>query len=624
MEYLPDIYSPADIRGLSYAELRRLAEEIREYIVEVIARQGGHLAPSLGVVELTLALHYCFDTPRDRLIWDVGHQCYAHKIITGRREEFSKIRSMGGPSGFPKRSESIYDPFGTGHSSTSISAGLGMAVARDLQRGIRKVVAVIGDGSMSAGMAFEALNHGGQTETDLVVVLNDNEMCISPTKGALSSYLSRRLADPYYLRIRNEVKRLFNDKPGGDKLVQAVKKAEEALKGFFTPGILFEEMGFKYVGPIRGHRIKDLVETFKQVKKAREPILVHVLTRKGRGYPPAEENPSLFHGVGPFDKESGRPLSTSTAPTYSQVFAETLIGLAQRDERIVAITAAMPDGTGLAEFAKRFPERFFDVGIAEQHAVTFAAGLASEGMRPVAAIYSTFLQRAYDQVIHDVALQNLPVVFAVDRGGIVGDDGPTHHGVFDLSYLRAVPNLVVMAPSDEKELASMLATALNHNGPVAVRYPRGRVTGVGVSNQPERVEIGKGRLLRDGEGVLILSVGHTLAACVEAVKLLESQGLNPSLVDARFVKPLDAELITAQAQRCPLVVTVEENALAGGFGSGVLEVLAEAGLLGGDRQVVRLGVPDVFLPHGSQQQLREMVGLTPESIAGAVLKRVSL
>ncbi len=623
MEYLPRIYSPADIRELSYAELRKLAEEIREYIVEVISRQGGHLAPSLGVVELTLALHYCFDTPRDRLIWDVGHQCYAHKILTGRREEFRWIRSLGGPSGFPRRDESIYDPFGTGHSSTSISAGLGMAIARDLQRGTRKVVAVIGDGSMTAGIAFEALNHGGQTETDLVVVLNDNEMCISPTSGALSSYLSRRLADPYYLRMRNEVKRLFKDKPGGEKLVLAVKKAEEALKGFFTPGILFEELGFKYVGPIRGHKIKDLIETFRQVRKANEPILVHVLTRKGKGYPPAEENPSLFHGIGPFDRESGKPVVTSPLPTYSQVFADTLVRLAQRDERIVAITAAMPDGTGLTAFAKRFPKRFFDVGIAEQHAVTFAAGLAAEGMRPVAAIYSTFLQRAYDQLVHDVALQNLPVLFAVDRGGIVGDDGPTHHGVFDFSYLRSIPNMTVMAPSDEVELARMLVTALRHEGPAAVRYPRGRVTGLEIPHLPEPIEVGKGRLLREGEGVLILSVGHLLPICQEAVAILEERGISPALVDARFVKPLDEELILSQADRCPLVVTVEENVLAGGFGSAVLELLGEKGLLGGERKVVRFGIPDRFLPHGTQGELREMIGLTPGAIVEAVCKRLS-
>ncbi len=622
MELLPQIESPKDIRDLSYPELRRLAEEIREYIVEVISKQGGHLAPSLGVVELTLALHYCFDTPRDRLIWDVGHQCYAHKIITGRREEFRKIRSRGGPSGFPKRDESVYDPFGTGHSSTSISAGLGMAIARDLQKGSRKVVAVIGDGSMSAGMAFEALNHAGQTETDLVVVLNDNEMCISSTKGALSSYLSRRLADPYYLKIRNEVKRLFKDKPGGDKLVLAVKKAEEALKGFFTPGILFEELGFKYVGPIRGHRVKDLIETFKQVGKAKEPILVHVLTKKGKGYPPAEENPSLFHGIGPFDKETGEPLKSSSLPTYSKVFANTLIKIAQKDERVVAITAAMPDGTGLSAFARRFPDRFFDVGIAEQHAVTFAAGLAAEGMIPVAAIYSTFLQRAYDQIIHDVALQNLPVVFAIDRGGIVGDDGPTHHGVFDLSYLRFIPNMVVMAPSDEAELANMLFTAIKHGGPVAVRYPRGVGLGVDIPEELEPLEIGKGRLIHDGGDVAILSVGNMLRACEEAVALLKEEGITPSLIDARFIKPLDEELIVEAVGKSYLVVTVEENVLAGGFGSGVLELLADRGLLGGDRQVLRFGVPDTFLPHASQDELRRMIGLTPQAIFDAVVKRL--
>ncbi len=612
------IREPGDLKGLTTRELEELAREIRQLILQVVSQRGGHLAPSLGVVELTLALHYVFDAPRDKIVWDVGHQAYAHKLLTGRKERFHTLRQYGGISGFPKPQESPYDAFGVGHSSTSISAALGMAVARDIQGEDYKVVAVIGDGSMTAGLAFEGLNHAGHLDRDLVVILNDNEMCISPTKGALSHYLSRKLADPGYLRFRDEVKRLVLGKPGGDVVLGAIKKLEESVKGFFTPGILFEELGFKYVGPVRGHHLGELIGTLEKVKRAREPILVHVLTRKGKGYEPAEKEPHRFHGVGPFSLKTGEPLKKG-GRSYTQVFSEALLRLAREDERIVAITAAMPDGTGLTPFAREFPHRFFDVGIAEQHAVTFAAGLASQGMRPVVAIYSTFLQRAYDQIIHDVALQNLPVTFALDRGGLVGADGPTHHGAFDLSYLRCVPNMVVMAPSDGVELARMLATALRWEGPAALRYPRSEA----VNPHPgelEPLEVGRGELVKDGRDLVFIVAGHLLTEARRAVDLLEAKGLDVALINARFVKPLDEELILEWASRTGRVVTLEENASIGGFGSAVLELLASRDV---QVPVLTLGLPDRFVSHGSQEELRRELGLDGESVARRVEEWIS-
>ncbi len=611
MRLLDGIKGPEDFRELSIKDLETLAQEIREAILDVVSQTGGHLAPSLGVVELTLALHYVFHTPEDKIVWDVGHQTYAHKLVTGRKGLFHTLRQYGGISGFPKPSESLYDAFATGHSSTSLSAALGLAVARDLQGKGSKVVAVIGDGSMTAGLAFEGLNHAGQLDRDLVVILNDNEMCISPTKGALSHYLSRRMADPRYLHFREEIKRLAAGKPGGDVLLGAVRKFEESVKGFFTPGILFEELGFKYVGPVRGHHLGELVRTLEAVKKAKEPILVHVLTRKGKGYEPAEREPHRFHGVGPFHIETGESKAKGKI-SYTQAFSQALLRLAEEDDRVVAITAAMPDGTGLTPFARRFPQRFFDVGIAEQHAVTFAAGLAAQGMRPVVAVYSTFLQRAYDQIIHDVALQNLPVTFALDRGGLVGADGPTHHGVFDLSYLRCVPRMVLMAPGNEEDLARMLKTALTWEGPIALRYSRGEATGVGVPREIEPMEVGKGELVREGKDLVLLVAGHLLREAREAVGLLEERGINPALVNARFVKPLDKDLILQWATLTGRVVTLEENAILGGFGSAVLELLAEEGVM---VPVLNLGIPDDFVTHGSLRELRKNLGLDGTSLA---------
>ncbi len=613
------IREPGDLKGLTTRELEELAREIRELILQVVSQRGGHLAPSLGVVELTLALHYVFDAPRDKIVWDVGHQAYAHKLLTGRRERFHTLRQYGGISGFPKPQESPYDAFGVGHSSTSISAALGMAVARDIQGEDYKVVAIIGDGSMTAGLAFEGLNHAGHLDRDLVVILNDNEMCISPTKGALSHYLSRKLADPGYLRFRDEVKRLVLGKPGGDVVLGAIKKLEESVKGFFTPGILFEELGFKYVGPVRGHHLGELIGTLEKVKRAREPMLVHVLTRKGKGYKPAEKEPHRFHGVGPFSLKTGEPLKKG-GRSYTQVFSEALLRLAREDERIVAITAAMPDGTGLTPFAREFPHRFFDVGIAEQHAVTFAAGLASQGMRPVVAIYSTFLQRAYDQIIHDVALQNLPVTFTLDRGGLVGADGPTHHGAFDLSYLRCVPNMVVMAPSDGVELARMLATALRWEGPAALRYPRSEAVNPHLPGDLEPLEVGRGELVKEGRDLVFIVAGHLLTEARRAVDLLETRGLDVALINARFVKPLDEELILEWASRTGRLVTLEENASIGGFGSAVLELLASRDV---QVPVLTLGLPDRFVSHGSQEELRRELGLDGESVARRVEEWIS-
>ncbi len=612
---LSKINFPSDLKDLRLEDLELLAQEVRDYIVRIVSQTGGHLAPSLGVVELTIALLYVFDPPKDKIVWDVGHQSYVYKILTGRRREFSTLRQRGGISGFPKPSESEYDSFGTGHACTAISAALGMAVGRDLKRENFKVVAVVGDGSLTGGLSWEGLNHAGDEERDLVVVLNDNEFSISPTSGALSHYLSRRLADPMYLKLREEVKRHLESKPGGDALLSLFKRAEESFKSFFTPGVLFEELGFRYVGPVRGHKLKELVSTFKQVKRAKEPILVHVLTKKGKGYPPAEKDPRRFHGVGPFNIKTGKP-KRQEGLTYTKAFSETAVRLAERNEKIVAITAAMPDGTGLSLFADRFPDRFFDVGIAEQHAVVFAAGLATQGLRPLCAIYSTFLQRAYDQIVHDVALQELPVVFALDRAGIVGEDGPTHHGSFDLSYLRHIPNMVVAAPKDEAELAHLLYTAFQQNRPFALRYPKGKAEGVGLPEEFREMEIGKGEILREGNDVAILAVGNMVYRSLEAARQLERQGVSCLVINARFVKPLDEELILDAVSTCRRVITVEENAVAGGFGSGVWELLVSKGASFKGRA---MGIPDSFVSHGKADELRKELGLSPEGIAQAVL-----
>ncbi len=609
---LEGIDNPKDLKKLRLSQLPKLAEELREIIVNTVAEHGGHLAPNLGVVELTIALHYVFDSPRDKIVWDVGHQSYAHKLLTGRRDNFHTLRQYGGIAGFPKRSESPHDIVDTGHSSTSISAGLGLITAQDFLNQEGRVVVVIGDGSMTAGLAFEGLNNAGHLKKDLIVILNDNEMSISPNVGALSSYLSRKLTGRVARRIKRDLEGLVTHLPGGEHLLSVIKKSEDALKCLLTPGMLFEALGFRYVGPIPGHNIETLIETLRNVKNLEGPTLVHVLTKKGKGYPPAEEEPERFHGLGPFEVATGRPKKgKAKPPSYTNVFSRVMVRLGEEEPRLVAITAAMPTGTGLKAFGEHFPDRFFDVGIAEQHAVTFAAGLALGGMIPVCAIYSTFLQRAYDQIIHDVALTNLHVVFAIDRGGIVGEDGPTHQGQFDLTYLRAVPNMVVMAPKDENELQHMLYTAIKHNGPIAVRYPRGSGVGVSLDWELKEISIGKAEVLREGEDLLILAIGNMVYPSLEAAERLAEQGLSVAVVNARFAKPIDEELIVSLAKQIGRVVTVEENTLLGGFGSAVLETLAEYGV---QVPVKRIGLPDIFIEHGDPALLREKYGLTPEGI----------
>jgi 1-deoxy-D-xylulose-5-phosphate synthase len=618
---LDTINNPQELKKLPPEFLPQLAKEIREKIISTVARTGGHLAPSLGVVELSIALHYVFDCPRDKIVWDVGHQAYAHKLLTGRQDRFHTLRQHGGLSGFPKRCESQYDAFDTGHSSTSISAALGMASARCLKRERHRVIAVIGDGSMTAGIAFEGLNNAGDLNKDLIVILNDNGMSIAPNVGALSSFFSRKLTRPTMVFLKKQVENLLRSFPAiGDDLVLWAKKSEESFKAFITPGMLFEALKFTYLGPVNGHRLDHLIETFNNVKNLDGPILIHVLTTKGKGYQPAETDPTGFHGLGKFDPDTGEPKkSVSEVPSYTEVFGDTLVRLARHNPKLVAITAAMPDGTGLVDFRKEFPTRFFDVGICEQHAVTFAAGLAVEGMRPVAAIYSTFLQRAYDQVLHDVCLQNLPVVFALDRAGIVGEDGETHQGLFDLSYLRHLPNLVVMAPKDENELRDMLLTAVEHPGPIVLRYPRGRGVGVAFSSTLNKVPIGKAEVLQEGHDLLILALGASVYPALAAAQELAKQGFSATVVNARFVKPLDEPLILNLAARHGRVLTVEENVVAGGFGSAVLELMADRGLFG--VTVKRLGISDVFVEHGTQDILRQKYGL---DVAGIVKRALTI
>ncbi len=612
MRILESINSPRDLKRLRREELRKLAEEIREEIISVVSKNGGHLAPSLGVVELTLALHYVFDTPKDKIIWDVGHQAYAHKIITGRRSSFRTLRQWGGISGFPRRSESPYDIFDSGHSGSALPVALGMAEAGHLRGDGGRVVAVIGDGTLSTGVAFEALNCAGAWGSDLIVILNDNEMSISRSVGALSSYLNRIMTGQWVTRLREDIKRLLQEIPGGKPLFRFIKYTEETLKGIFTPGILFEELGFKYIGPLDGHNIDHLIDNLKNVKHLKGPVLLHVVTRKGKGYRPAEEDPTTFHGVSGFDREKGTiPSNPLAPPTYTEVFGRALVELASEDERIVAITAAMPQGTGLVEFSKRFPDRFYDVGIAEQSAVSLAAGLALGGLRPVVAIYSTFLQRAYDQIIEDVCLQKAPVIFAIDRGGVVGEDGATHHGVFDLSYLRPIPNLVVMAPKDEGELRDMLYTALRTEGPSAIRYPRGRGAGANCEGF-KALEIGRGEVLREGRELLIVALGSMVHPSLEAAELLEREGIGTTVINARFIKPLDEELICSLAEDHRAILTVEENVKAGGFGSQVTEALRRKGI---KRRVKVLGLPDEFIEHGPRGKLLELYGLSSRAIA---------
>ena len=621
---LEHINNPEDLRKLQVEELNILAGEIRNKIIETVAKNGGHLASSLGTVELTLALHYVFNTPDDKLVWDVGHQAYAHKIITGRRDSFHTLREKGGVSGFPCREESIYDVFGVGHSSTSISAASGIAGARCLKKENYKVIAVIGDGSMTAGMAFEGLNWSGDQEKDLIIVLNDNEMSISPNVGAMSSYLNRIMTGQQVTKLRARILSFFKTIPGvGEQMVKFTRQMEESLKAFIVPGVLFEELGFQYVGPLEGHKLKHLIKNFQNVKNLKRPVLVHVITKKGKGYKFAEEEPSRFHGIGPFDIETGESVVQSNGPkAYTEIFGRTVVNLAREDERIVAITASMCTGTGLDRFAEEFPERFFDVGIAEQHGVTFAAGLATEGFIPIVAIYSTFLQRAYDQVVQDVCLQKLPVIFALDRGGIVGDDGPTHHGLFDYSFLRAIPNIIMMAPKDENELQHMLKTAVECGSPVSIRYPRGKGMGVPIEDAPRTLEIGKGEVVHEGNDIAIVAIGSTVYPALEAARKLKSEGIEATVINGRFIKPLDTELLCDIASTVKKMVTVEENALMGGFGSAVLELLEERGISG--ITVKRLGIGSEFVEHATQAELRKKHGIDEEGIARAVRKVTGL
>ena len=618
MSILNSINSPQDLKALDLSTIDSLAEEIRELLINSVSQCGGHLAANLGVVELTLALHYVFDSPADKIIWDVGHQSYVHKILTGRREQMGTLRQYGGLSGFPKVEESAHDTFNTGHSSTSISAALGLAMARDLQREDHSVIAVIGDGALTGGMAFEALNHAGNEDRDLIVILNDNEMSISQNVGALSAYLNRLRTDPSYSRTKEDIETVLRRIPGiGANIARVAGRFKDLVKYLMVPGAFFEELGFTYIGPVNGHNWEELITVLKNARRMKGPVLIHTITEKGRGYEPARRDPGLFHGVGPFDVETGIPVKKPIR-SYTEVFGDFMVEIGETHPNLVAISAAMTLGTGLAGFAQRYPQRFFDVGICEQHAVTLAAGLARGGLRPVVAIYSTFLQRAYDQIIQDVALQNLPVIFAIDRAGLVGEDGPTHHGVFDLAYLRSIPNMTVMAPADENELVQMFSTALTLSGPVAIRYPRGVGLGVSVDAPGQPFPIGRGTLLQHGQDLAVIGIGRGTTIGRELVELLAQHGITASLADARFVKPLDKQLISDLACTHKYLVTIEDNVLSGGFGSAVLETLQEERL---QVDLLRIGIPDEFVEHGKVDILFEYLDMNPEAIMDSIINR---
>lgn len=616
---LKDINSPEDIKKLNYDALKKLAAEIREYMIEVISKNGGHLAPNLGVVELTLALHKVFNCPKDKIIWDVGHQSYIHKIITGRREAFKTLRQYNGLSGFPKISESEYDAFGTGHSSTSISAALGMAIARDLKGEDNEVIAVIGDGSMTGGMAYEALNNAGDLQKKLIIILNDNEMSIAKNVGAMSDYLYQLRTAKTYTRIKKDLEGWLKHKNYGENIINIVRRVKGSVKYLLVPGSVFEHLGFKYYGPVDGHDLEHLVEVLETAKQTPGPVIIHVITKKGKGYEPAEKSPNKFHGTGPFDIKTGKKITNPDAPvSYTEVFGKTLVEIAKEDKKIVAITAAMPDGTGLNYFADAYPDRFFDVGIAEQHAVTAAAGMAAAGLHPVVAVYSTFLQRAFDSVLHDICMQNLPVVLGLDRAGLVGDDGYTHHGVFDFAYLRLMPQMTIMAPKDENELRHMLATALAFNGPIALRYPRGSGLGVDTSEPLHTLPIGKAEELKTGTDICLWAAGSMVAEAVKAADALAEKGISAGVVNMRFVKPLDTELLVKTAMQCKKIVTLEEGTIEGGAGSEVLETLNDNGLLG-EVKALNLGIPDKYIPHGDKKLLMRDIGLDQPGI----LKRIT-
>lgn len=617
MSILKSIQTPADLKRVSPEQFPILSQEIREQIISAVSAVGGHLASNLGVVELTVALHYLLDTPLDKIVWDTSNQSYAHKLLTGRREQFHTLRQYGGLSGFCKREESDYDTFNAGHAGTGVSAAFGMVEAREQLGQKNKVVCVVGDGAMTAGMTLEGLHHAGGLGKDFLVILNDNQMSISKNVGAISAYLSRTITGEFYGRVREETGQLLGKIPHiGPDIQKLARRAEELAKGAILPGLLFEELGFQYSGPIDGHNFEHLLPTIENVLKMKGPVLLHIITKKGLGYEPAMKNPVWFHACPPFVRETGAPAKKAARPSYTAIAMDALLKLAREDKRIVAITAAMCEGTGLTAFEKEFPDRLYDVGIAEQHAVTFAAGLATQGVKPVIAMYATFLQRAYDQVVHDVATQNLPVAFFIDRGGLVAEDGTTHHGAFDYAYLRHVPNMVVMAPKDENELQHMVKTCVQHDGPVSVRYPRGVSLGVKMDDAPQALPIGKGELLKDGTDVAIIAIGVSVWQAHQAAKRLSKEGVSTAVVNARFVKPLDQELITSVAKRVRYVVTVEEGCRMGGFGSAVLETLSEAGITGVTTKV--LGLPDWYIEQGPQDLLRERYGLTAEGIYQSV------
>lgn len=610
--------SPDDLKHLTISQLQQLSEEIRRFLIENLSKTGGHLAPNLGVVELTIALHYCFNSPKDKILWDVGHQAYVHKILTGRKDDFPTLRQYKGLCGFPKMAESAHDVWETGHSSTSLSGAMGMASARDLKKENYHVIGVIGDGALTGGMAFEALNHIGHEKKNVIVVLNDNEMSIAPNVGAMHNYLGKLRTDHIYNRAKDEVESLLKAIPAvGGKLAQLAEKVKDSMKYMLVSGILFEELGFTYIGPIDGHNLELVIDSLRTAANTRGPVLLHVITKKGKGYLPAEQNAMKWHGTDTYKIESGEMIkAVAAAPAYKSVFADTLIKLTQQDDRIVAITPAMPDGSGLLKYASVYPERMFDVGIAEQHACTFAAGLATQGMKPFLAVYSTFLQRAYDQLIHDVARMKLPVVFAVDRAGLVGADGETHQGVYDIAFMRAIPNMVIMAPKDENEMQHMMKTASEYDGPISFRYPRGNGLGVKMDEELKALPIGQMEVVREGKGVAVLSFGHIYDVAEKAINLLQMDGIMPMFVNARFCKPLDEELLLRLAKENMDIVTVEEGCVQGGFGSAVMEFYAEQGYH--NMVVEPMGIPDYFVEHGSVKEQRQEISLTAEAIAARV------
>jgi len=614
---LDQISSPQDLRKLSTEDLDRLANELRAYILEVVSKNGGHLSANLGVVELTLALHYVFDTPRDKIIWDVGHQCYTHKIITGRRDEFRRLRQFDGLLGFPNREESEYDVYNTGHASTALSAALGLAVSRDKKKEHHKVIAVVGDGSLTGGVSWEALNQIGHLRTPLIIVLNFNEMSISPSVGALSKYLTYLASGQHYLRVKDYAKAVLKSIPVlGWPMIRAGKAVEELVKKTFFPGLVFEELGLKYIGPVQGHSLPSLIDVFKEAKAYQEgPVLLHTVTRKGLGFTPAQENPERFHGASPFNISTGESLTKNRKPTYSSVFGQTLLKIAQRDDKVIAITAAMPEGTGLSGFAETLPDRFFDVGIAEQHAVNFAAGLALCGLKPVCAIYSTFLQRAYDQVYHDVCLQDLPVVFALDRAGIVSDDGPTHQGINDIGYLRHMPNMIIMAPRDENELQHMLKSAFGYGHPAAIRFPKGEAVGVPMDKEFRAVPLGKSERLKDGQD-LLLAFGSMVYPALAAAEQLEKEGISLMVVDAKFAKPLDEDMILRCAEPGRTIITAEEGVTAGGFGSAVRDFLDRQKKF--DVRFKQIGIPLEIYPMGKARQIKKIFRLDAEGLVNQI------